>query len=128
MTPNSSSRLPPSIHSIAPVLVQPSTVLSDWQLLQVRRSQGRRTRHLVGRADGEGRVCSALASIDLISLTAVSSSGRIYLLVGPPGHDLDADYVWFAWMHATQSSHARVMTRALLKLRSQRGRAQLEDP
>ena len=75
MTPTPKSSLSSSIHLIAPITVQPITVMTHWRLFQVRSPQGGRTLHLVGRADGEGRVCSALVSIDAMALTAVSRSG-----------------------------------------------------
>ena len=117
MKSHSRPPLPSSIHLIAPVLVQPLAVMTHWRLFQVRSPQGRRTRHLVGRVDGEGRVCSALVSIDVMALTAVSRSGRVYRLHQPTGFDPDAQYVWSVWLRATRSTHARDVTRSLLGLR-----------
>lgn len=112
--------LPPSLHLIGPVFWQPFAVMTRWRLFQLRGPTGRRSRHLVGSADGEGRVCSALTNIDLVTLTAVSGSGRFYLLEGPPGHDPDAQYVWDAWTRFTGATHVRDITRALLRLRRMR--------
>ena len=77
------------IHPIHTVSVQPFSVMTHWRVFQVRGPLGSRSRHLVGRAGGEGRVCTALTS-----LTAVSGSGRFYRLEGQPGQDPDATYVW----------------------------------
>ena len=123
MNPNPRLGLPPSIHLIGPVSREPVAVMTQWRLFQLLGLTGRGSRHLVGRAGGEGRVCSALASIDLVSLTAVSGSGRIYLLQGPHGHDPDAQYVWDAWTQVTGATHARDVTRALLRLRGLQGMA-----
>ena len=120
MNPNPRPRLPPSIHLIGPVSRDPVAVMTHWRLFQLLGPTGRHSRHLVGRAGGEGRVCSALASIDLVSLTAVSGSGRMYLLQGTPGHDPDAQYVWDAWTRVTGVTHVRDVTRALLRLRCMR--------
>ena len=109
------------IHKIPPVTLEPTMVMTHWRLFQLRGPSGRRSRHLVGRADDEGRVCSSLARLDIISLTAVSWSGRHYTLCGPPGFDPDAEYVFTAWLQFTKASNAKDMTRALQKLRRLRG-------
>ena len=114
-----------TIHPIEPVFVQPFSVMTNWQIFQVRGPLGSRSRHLVGRASGEGRVCSALSRLDLATLTAVSRSGRFYRLEGPPGQDPDAAYVWSIWTQLNRATHMRDMTRALLQLRPLRG---LHDP
>jgi hypothetical protein len=56
-------------------------------------------RHLVGYnlTEMEGRVSSPIAEFDPKSQRAVTSSGRTYQLVGPSGHNADADYVWRQW-------------------------------
>ena len=109
------------IEPIEPVSVQPFSVMTHWRLFQVRGSLGSRSRHLVGRAGGEGRVCTALTSLDLTSLTAVSGSGRFYRLEGQPGQDPDATYVWEQWTRLNWTRHIRDITRALFRLRSLRG-------
>jgi len=121
MNPSPRPSLPPSIHLIGPVSREPVAAMTHWRLFQLRGPTGRRSRHLVGRANGEGRVCSALANINLATLAAVSGSGRFYLLQGPPGHDPDAQYVWDTWSRFTGATHVRDVTRALLRLRRMRG-------
>jgi len=120
MNPNPSPGLPPSIHLIGPVSREPVAVMTHWRLFQLLGQTGRRSRHLVGRAGGEGRVCSALASLDLLTLTAISGSGRFYRLQGPPGQDPDAQYVWDAWSRFAGATHVRDVMRALLRLRRMR--------
>ena len=124
MTRRPRPNLPPSIHPIEPVSSQPVSVMTDWRIFQLRGPTNLRSRHLVGRADGEGRVCSALARLDLTTLTtltAVSGSGRFYRLEGPPGQNPDATYVWEQWTRLNRATHMRDMTRALLRLRRLRG-------
>ena len=121
MNPNPRPGLPPSIHLIGPVSHEPVAVMTQWRLFQLLGPTGRRSRHLVGRTGREGRVCSALASLDLLTLTAISGSWRFYRLLGPPGHDPDAQYVWNAWTRVTGATHVRDVTRALLRLRRMRG-------
>ena len=110
------------VHVIASVSVQPIAVMTHWRLFQVLRAGGRRSRHLVGRANDEGRVSSALVQINIVSMTATSESGRVYTLRGPPGFEPDAEYVWSVWLDGARASHAKDMTRSfLVKLRRLQG-------
>lgn len=60
--------------------------------------------HVVGWCveDQAGRVTSAIAGFDPVLHTAVTKSGRRYLLTGPPGDNGDADYTWHRWKHVHQ--------------------------
>lgn len=121
MNPNPRPGQPPSIRLIGPVSREPVAVMTHWRVFQLRGSStGRRSRHLVSHACVEGRVCSALASLDLLTLTAISGSGRFYRLLGPPGQDQDAQYVWDAWSPFAGATHVRDVMRALLRLRRMR--------
>lgn len=95
--------------------------MTHWRFFQISGPLGLSSRHLVGRCNGEGRVCSALYSIDLTSLTALSGSGRFYRLQGPPGQDPDASYVWEEWTRFNRATHVKDVTRALIRLRRMRG-------
>ena len=81
-----------TIHPIHPVSIQLFSVMTHWRGFQVRGPLGSRSRHLVGRAGGEGRVCTALTSLDLTSLTAVSGSGRYIRLGAVDAFELDKAY------------------------------------
>jgi hypothetical protein len=113
-----------SVHAIASVDIEPSTAMTRWRLFQVRRSEGQRTRHLVGRADREGRVCSAIVAMDVQAMRMTTESGRVYQLHGAPGRDWDADYVFGIWKRLTGPTHPRDLTRALVRLRQMRGGVQ----
>lgn len=115
--------LPGYIHNIDPVSVEPVTVMSHWKLVQIKSTDGQRSRHLVGRASFEGRVCSAIVSIDLVAMRVATMSGRIYELDGPPGRDSDADWVFAGWLRRMSVPTFRDMTRALLRLRRREGAA-----
>jgi hypothetical protein len=84
-----------SVHSVAGINAEPDIVLIRWRVLQT--DQG--SRHLAGaRADiFDGRVSTAIVSFDVSERVAVTQSGRIYQLSGPPGHSEDAQYVWERW-------------------------------
>ena len=111
------------IHGIVPVDEQPTTTMTRWGLYQVRDAEGNRSRHLVGRADDEGRVCSAIVQFDLERLTATTQSGRVYQLRGLPGTDSDASYVFSRWLRSSGYGRVRFLTRALIRLRQIRGMA-----
>lgn len=115
--------MPGYIKNIDPVSVEPVTVLTRWKLVQITGNDGRRSRHLVGRADFEGRVCSAIVSIDLPAMRVTTMSGRVYELEGPPGRDSDADWVFAGWLRRMSVPTFRDMTRALLRLRRREGAA-----
>lgn len=85
------------VWSATPIDEAPELRLARWS---VREVLPRWTRHLVGfnLTEDEGRVSSALTAYDPRSRRAVTESGRMYELVGRPGHDSDAEYVWRAWL------------------------------
>ncbi len=85
------------------------------------KAHGFRSRHLVGLADREGRVCSGIVLWDLKNLCATTVSGRVYQLMGPPGWNADADYVFEGWKAVNGCEKVKDMTRALLRLRVMRG-------
>jgi hypothetical protein len=95
-----------------PVVEEPDISLRDWRIMETEREE----RHFVGARvdDGIGRVSSAIVSFDAIRMTGITSSGRVYRLVGPPGWTGDADYVWSAWRQINRvSSYADVTDGAL---------------
>ena len=55
------------------------------------------TQHLVGVVDGYGRVCSPIQEFDRETMTVTTQSGKLYELVGEPGLDMDAAYVFANW-------------------------------
>lgn len=76
------------------VSVEPIVFLSPWRVFQLDDG----SRHLCGGVGFfGGRVSSAVMSTDYENATAVTQSGRIYHLIGEPGPDADADYVWKRW-------------------------------
>ena len=113
------------VHAIPAVSAEPETVLTRWSLRQVIDLEGKRTRHLVGWAVFEGRVCSSIVSLDLAKLHVTTESGRLYHLAGPPGYDSDAEYVFRRWLKYSGRTRPKDLTRSLLRLRAKRGLANL---
>jgi len=72
--------------------------------------------HFIGYVvdNHEGRVSTAIVSLDLAARTGVTSSGRLYELIGKPGHDSDADYVWGRWARVNGVKRAQDVTAELL--------------
>lgn len=56
-----------------------------------------KSRHLCGVVDSDGRVCSPIQEFDPETMEATTRSGKIYEIVGWPGTDPDAEYVWSMW-------------------------------
>lgn len=79
-----------------PVSEQPEIILGSWRIYEVPDG----TRHFVGKLlnGGGGRVSSSINVFDKMSMSGITRSGRVYTLIGDPGFNADADYVWKAWM------------------------------
>lgn len=84
------------IWRLTPVTEMPNSTLAAWRVLETDTG----ARHLCGYAsrEREGRVTSAVVTFDPARSSATTSSGRVYRLVGRPGHDADAEYVLQRWL------------------------------
>jgi hypothetical protein len=91
-----------SIWKPADILQEPETKLIDWQVYKVYLDQmSEYTIHFIGYTFGEygeGRVCSPVIEFDKNTMRGVTRSGRVYELVGKPGSNRDAQYVWHRWL------------------------------
>ena len=92
MLDTSRARLAMSLLSSEPVEVQPVIWLERWRVFQADQA----SRHFVGfnAADQDGRVSTPIVLFNAAERSGVTFSGRRYVLVGPPGFDDDAEYVW----------------------------------
>ena len=77
---------PPSIDT------EPTIELRQWSVMELNNGD----RHFVG-LHYEGRVSSKIMTYDKETSVGVTRSGRRYLLIGNPGKNADADYVWQYW-------------------------------
>ena len=105
------------LHEIVSVQDQPLTTLTHWQLIKVRRADGTFSRHLKGRANGEGRASTSIVALDTVRLQATTESGCMYVLERP-GRDSDADWVFGNWLRINWCVQHCDQTRALLRLRT----------
>lgn len=78
---------PPGVHD------EPLTALTAWSVREMATGD----RHLVGWTGAEGRVSSPIVAWDPGTRTATTRSGRRYRLLGSPGRDADAEWVWGVW-------------------------------
>lgn len=76
--------------AVRSVAEQPEIELARWRVFEVG---GKRVFFGYSLTTGSGRRSSAIVSFDLRQLKAVTASGRVYRLVGPPGYDDDAQYL-----------------------------------
>lgn len=78
---------------------QPMILLVRWRVLEARNAEFELERHLVGYNvdQHEGRVSTAIEHFDPTASMVVTRSGRVYHLMGPPGYDTDAVWVWEQW-------------------------------
>jgi hypothetical protein len=81
--------------NVASVGAEPQMLLTDWQILETQNG----SRHFVGSdlRDDTGRVSTAIQHFDPTALRGVTSSGREYRLVGPPGRSEHGQYIWERW-------------------------------
>lgn len=92
----------PNIWGGAPVEAEPQKWLEAWQVFKVVKANGFEDRfglHFVGRnsLENNGAVSSKIESFDPVTMRGITSSGRIYQLVGQPGSCDDAQYVFGNW-------------------------------
>jgi hypothetical protein len=83
------------VWSVPGVSAEPEMSLSDWQILETQKG----SRHFVGNdvRDYTGRVSTAIQQFDPTALRGITSSGRVYQLVGPRGCSEDGQYIWERW-------------------------------
>jgi hypothetical protein len=69
--------------------------------MEVELRNGSRTRHLWGHdvTNNAGRASSRIREFDVETMTVVTLSGRIYKLIGLPGHARNGEYAWQHWCH-----------------------------
>lgn len=99
---------------IEPVEQRPQVTLEKWSVREVplHGAHAAWTLHLVGwsREDGQGQVSSPVLRFDPSTGRAVTRSGRIYQLSGPPASDSDSEYVWARWKAVAHLSAERDLT------------------
>lgn len=92
------------IHGIpAPKDNFPVTIMA-WSIREIVCGESDQpTRHLIGHIprNSSGRASSAIQSFDREKMLITTSSGRVYALLGHPGENADAEFVWTHWKKST---------------------------
>ena len=78
----------------------------------------------------DGRVTSPISTFDADGRLAVTQSGRLYRLAGPPGDNGDADYTWHRWKHLRGVQTAQDISQEVFRAlsRSKQSPASRETP
>ena len=100
------------IWAVASITEEPEVLLSDWQVVEIPGG----TRHFVGYNQSlrEGRVSSMIVEFDPATRTGITSSGRVYRLLGEPGENQDALWTWTGWCRVNGVTSATVVTEEAL--------------
>jgi hypothetical protein len=81
-----------------------SPSLRRWRVMEVVFKNGTRSRHVWGHevTRDEGRASTAIIEFNLETMTATTSSGSHYQLLGVPGNARNGEYVWRNWCQINQ--------------------------
>jgi hypothetical protein len=84
------------VYRTIPTNEQPELTLRDWWVARLADS----TVHLIGYCveNDEGRVSSEVQSFAIGRSLVLTSTGRVYRLLGEPGLNMDASYTWNRWL------------------------------
>jgi len=79
-----------------------AVMLRRWRVVEVVTVSGARSRHVWGHdaEHDEGRVSSAIVDFKMESMTATTTSGARFKLLGLPGHSRKGETVWEQWCSA----------------------------
>jgi hypothetical protein len=98
------------IWNVLDVTAQPVIRLSRWCVFRhTLESTGQYSEYLAGwnLDDHEGRVSTSIVALDPAAAVVRTHSGRSYQLIGEPGHDPDAMYVFYRRFGGTIPEGAR---------------------
>lgn len=90
----------------------PVTIMA-WSIREIVSGESEQpTRHLVGHIpqNSSGRASSAIQSFDREKMLITTSSGRVYALLGHPGENADAEFVWTHWKKINNAQSEKDVT------------------
>lgn len=94
--------------------------LNRWAVYEtpIRGEDEPWTRHIVGysKEHGAGQASAALVAFDPTRRVALTKSGRLYQLDGPPGHSLAGQLVWQSWKLLSGVQKEKDVTDEVLEL------------
>lgn len=106
------------VRRVHTVWAEPDVRVERWRLIKVRHADGSVQRHVIGSADGEGRISTRLVAVEPITMSLTSASGRVYCLAGLPGHDMQAEKLYGCWLATCGRTELKDLSGALLRLRN----------
>ncbi len=73
--------------------------LRRWRVMEVEKPDGTLSRHVWGHdvTNNLGRASSPIVEFNLNTMTAITSSGSNYKLVGLPGNSRLGKHAWIKW-------------------------------
>lgn len=85
------------IWSTIPATIEPHLILEEWFVFETEPERGER--HFLGMRKDAGyvRISSPIKNFDRTTMRGVTSTGRCYQLVGPPGWTSDMSYLLLNW-------------------------------
>ena len=88
--------MPMNSRAAAGASKRPRVWLVRWHVMRTNLG----TRHFVGHSveDDTAYVSTPIVKYHVAKRTGVTSNGRAYTLVGPPGYDEEAEFVWCHYM------------------------------
>lgn len=102
-----------------PVFLEPEESIALWSIraLQVY-GESKTSRHLVGLVLRKMtlRVTSPIESFDQTALQVITSSGRLYHLIGHPIYDADLEFSLSVWMSKNGVIHQVDVTKEYIRV------------
>lgn len=101
------------VWAVAPIDEEPEISLLEWSVYEVEDGD----RHFVGwnMERREGRVSSKIISFDQEKMVGITSSGRVYALIGKRGFNSDAEYTWNRWKKINLVQMVNDISNSLIK-------------
>jgi len=95
-----------SVWQSAPVSESPVVVLVGWHVFEVKLPcRSERTRHFSGTKaqDGHGKASTPIVAFDPATRRGMTESGRVYVLDGSEGLEVNAACAWDAFVRVNRA-------------------------
>lgn len=97
----------------------PEIEVESWEVHEVQLpGRSERTHHLLGLRGWhrEGVVSSAITDVEATASRFTTESGRVYVVRGSTGGNLDSEYVWNHWLRINGATGADNVTAEVVEL------------
>lgn len=106
--------------SFQPILTEPELILTKWAAFDVPLIGETQpwTRHFVGYSKelGEGQCTTPVVVFDPVRGLGRTKTGRVYRLMGSPGHSMPGKLVWTRWKSLNKVTMEKDATDEVLDL------------